>query len=178
VSDTAWRAAATVAVACLLALAGCNAPVDGASDPATTVEYALSNGGPASLTVALFVVDGPLGGVEVRYENGTARRFPDADRLAALSPNATRGAAWLEPLGGRVAERTHRLPPGSGVGGSADGATRNASVLYVVGHPDGDGPLRAVGVSACRDAPVHRLTLGVDADGTVSAATTCADGSA
>ena len=161
-----------IVVAVLLSIAGCGAALPGPGTPAgQSISISLSNGFDEGYRVDLAVIPPGVDGIEVTYENGSARRF-DVASMDDLPPEALRNASGIDPLGVDAPTRRYTLDPGSGIGETIEGAPRPATIVFFLSGPGGD--LRSAGVFECGSG-VERteVSIAIDASGEVHTAVHC-----
>ena len=169
------RSLQAVALALLLLVAGCTAPVADGGDgrPGQSVTVSLSNQHDQRYAVRIVVASGDLEGVRVTYENGSSRTYA-VPNVSALPSAARVNATDLGLLGEDLRSERFVLAPNSGLGTTFEDVPADSRLVYVVTDAGGNGALRSVGVSRCAaDGARMDFSLEIGPDGSLDVATIC-----
>jgi hypothetical protein len=167
-----YRALAPLALALLLALAGCNVPET--SPDEDVVSVSLTNEADRTHDVWITIAAEPFEAVEITYRNGSTRRVP-VESLDQLDAGRFDGATNLTILADRVQRQRFALEPDTGIGKTYTDVPADPTVVYF-SRVRGDDAVRNVGVATCGAGPgVTDLRLTVRPDGSYSVETTCTE---
>jgi hypothetical protein len=142
------RVAATVAVCCLLVLAGCGLFQPRPGPSTMTVEYSVQNDGEDTFELELYLLPTGLSGATVVDRNGSTDTV-DGTTLPAIERNLTDDAVIVRPRGPDMEQRNHTVEPRSGVGSQFEDVPTNATLVTVLRGPGSPRDIRTWAVSHC-----------------------------
>lgn len=164
------------------ALAGCSFSLDGRTPtpPVETQEITVNftNDADRAIRFTAAVVPSGLGGVRIRYRDGSERTVDDAAALADVPADAWDGAVTFAPLADDAIVRRFDSTAGSGVGMTFEEVPRGADVVTAVADPAVEDSMLSVTTSTCGDVDVAQVRVDVGDTGSVDVSTTCADDAA
>ena len=164
------RLLAPLALAVLLALAGCNAPTE---DPTgTNVSVTVTNQAETRYDVRITLATEPYRSVEITYENGSTRRV-DATSLDEIPPGRFDTATDFTIDAAYVQTRRYTLTPGSGSGATYTDLPPNVTVVHFL-RPRGSDTIGTIGISQCGGSPgLTELSIDILPNRTYSVANAC-----
>jgi hypothetical protein len=165
------RLLAPLALALLLALAGCNVSTeDGRTGE--NVSVTVTNQAETRYDVRVTLATEPFDAVEITYQNGSTRRL-DVTSLDGVPPGRFDDATDFTVEAGFVQTRRYTLTPGSGTGATYTDVPPNTTVVHFL-RPRGADTIGTVGISKCGGSPgLTELTIDILPNRTYSVTNAC-----
>lgn len=167
----------SLALACLVLLAGCGlAPPTADDRPRTDVRVVVANDHDQPYVVTVGAAPAGHRGFAVELLNGTVKEYPQASGLNDLPDATVSRAVSIRPIGDTVQTRTYRFDADTSQQFVAtfENVPRDVAVYFSVASPAGDEPLRSFGSVTCgaRAQPVE-MAVRIDASGSVTSSSHC-----